>query len=181
MKTAISCITLAGCLFANSLVFADCSPDIVITKPNSIYTYHNNGTVTDHETGLMWQKCSIGMSYESGDCNGDASRLNWKAALEAAQTANGSSDLGYNDWRLPNMKELASLGEIACKRPAINEAMFPNTQHEEYAVGYWSSSPQLNSDPKKGGNAWYVIFSSGGVGDSGKHLTYYGRLVRGGL
>lgn len=58
--------------------------------------YIDNGdkTVTDRATGLMWQQST------------ESTGLNWKDSLQYAE------DLilgGYDDWRLPNAKELQSL------------------------------------------------------------------------
>ncbi|HNT28001.1 MAG TPA: DUF1566 domain-containing protein, partial [bacterium] len=53
---------------------------------------NDDGTITDHATGLMWMK----------DDSGEG--MNWAAALAYAQTKNAESYLGYNDWRLPHVK-----------------------------------------------------------------------------
>ncbi len=57
------------------------------------YTNNGNGTVTDNVTGLMWQQ-------DPGE------KMTWDQAVAGA----GSLTLGgYNDWRLPTIKELYSL------------------------------------------------------------------------
>ncbi len=55
---------------------------------------NKNNTITDKATGLMWSK------YDSGR------GMNWKAALACAENAKLA---GYDDWRLPNAKELQSI------------------------------------------------------------------------
>ena len=67
--------------------------------------YQNNGdgTVTDLVTGLMWQK--------SPDMDGDgdidyADKMSFDEAMAAADTF---SLAGYDDWRLPKIKEMYSL------------------------------------------------------------------------
>jgi len=185
MKTTISYIIFAGCLLGNSVAYAECQSNITSVKPNSIYIDHDDGTVTDKETGLMWQKCSLGMTYGSGDCTGTASELNWLATLAEAQAANSRGDYGHADWRLPNIKELASLTEVSCYYPAINKAIFPKTQHGGTGsgdrLGYWSSSPRAGTSYKPGELVWAVDFDFGDVGPTSKHIKSYGRLVRGGL
>ncbi|MCI5191561.1 MAG: DUF1566 domain-containing protein [Candidatus Electrothrix sp. AU1_5] len=57
------------------------------------YTDNNDGTVTDNVTGLVWQK-NVG------------EKMTWSAANALASTLNLA---GYNDWRLPTIKELYSL------------------------------------------------------------------------
>ncbi len=56
------------------------------------YTNNGDGTVTDNVTGLMWQKGYKVMSYEE--------------AVKAIETFRYA---GYNDWRLPSIKEAYSL------------------------------------------------------------------------
>lgn len=170
--TLTTLVTLLAML-AGSEAMAECNPDITITKPNSIYTNHGNGTVTDNDTGLMWMQCSVGLSGET--CTtGFANGMNWKQALESAQSANsangGTGAYGYTDWRLPNRKELGSLTETACFAPAINTTLFPNTVSD----GYWSASPGnyfINT-------AWSVLFDVGSESDELKDSSFYVRLVR---
>ena len=67
------------------------------------YTNNGNGTVTDNLTGLMWQ--------QTEDRNGDGAinfydKLTYAEAMASAATSNTG---GYNDWRLPTIKELYSI------------------------------------------------------------------------
>ena len=64
--------------------FPDSSPD---------YTDNGDGTITDNITGLMWVK-------ERG------SKVTWDAAVAGAATNDTG---GYNDWRMPTIKELYSI------------------------------------------------------------------------
>lgn len=154
---------------------AVCNPDIIRTKPDAIYTNNSNGTVTDIETNLMWMQCSIGQS--GYDCStGSAAGMNWKRALESVQAANDTNTLGYSDWRLPNINELASLAEKSCHNPAINVTHFPATPSSRV----WSASPLANGS----GSAWAVNFSDGSVHIDNKYdsdfhdYTGFVRLVR---
>lgn len=172
MKPIITLAIFLGGLLTSALVVADCTinrnVDIIIIKPDSLYTDHADGTVTDKETGLMWQKCSLGLS--GSDCaTGIAQTLTWQAALASASD---NSNSGYTDWRLPNEKELVSIMEDACSAPPINDSIFPGT-----VVGdYWLSSPSTIID-----NAWYINFDRGYVTYNLKNVANYVRLVRGGL
>lgn len=142
--------------------------EVPATTPVSQFTDHDDGTVTDLKTGLMWAKCSLGQT--GGDCGGgSAATYSWKGALQAAAD---STLAGYSDWRLPNIKELRSIVEQQCYLPAINLAVFPDT----VSSLVWSASP-LASDS---GYAWSVGFNSG---YADVFFRYYGfpvRLVRGG-
>ncbi len=57
------------------------------------YTDHGDGTITDNVTGLMWQKTMV-------------SKMTYAEAVEYAKESNLG---GYDDWRIPNIKELFSL------------------------------------------------------------------------
>jgi hypothetical protein len=67
------------------------------------YTINGDGTIKDNVTGLIWQK--------TPDRNADGAinyydKLTYSEALSAASCCNTA---GFNDWRLPTIKELYSL------------------------------------------------------------------------
>ncbi|MBT8188998.1 MAG: DUF1566 domain-containing protein, partial [Bacteroidia bacterium] len=68
------------------------------------YKDNGDGTVSDNVTGLMWQ--------QSFDHNQDGSidyddKLSYNEIL--SKVVNGVTYAGYNDWRLPSIKEMFSL------------------------------------------------------------------------
>ncbi len=125
---------------------------IVATTPTADFIDNGDGTVTHEKTGLMWQRCSLGQSWDGTGCSNKASRFtSWQQTLrQAAQ----NDFAGRSDWRLPNRNELASIIEYRCWMPAINSQHFPNTP----AGKYWSSSPV---SPSRFSVWWYVDFHSG--------------------
>lgn len=141
--------------------------------PDSRYTLHSNGTVTDTWTGLIWQRCSLGQTWDasSGTCTGNVTTYNWQDAMIQAMF----DDLaGHRDWRLPNIEELRSL--VAYDRhPTINRNVFPNTP-TSYWSRYWSSSPDAGTS----WYAWGVSFYHGYANDDGRSSGYAVRLVRSG-
>lgn len=134
--------------------------------PDSRYTDNLNGTITDNQTGLMWKQCLEGQSGVS--CTGSATPMTWQSALVVGANSNFA---GFNDWRLPDVKEARSLVETACFGPAINELRFPNTSNN----GLWTAS----SAPAYVSQAWYVGFYVGNVSSSFMSDGFSVRLVRG--
>lgn len=147
------------------------------TVPDSRYTNNSDGTVTDKKTSLMWKQCSEGLSSNTTACDsGAVSIFTWLEALQQVQVVNTTGFAGYNDWRLPNHKELASLVERRCYFPSINENIFPFIQNQE--TRYWSSSPRQGTS---GDTVRSIDFIYGNGQLSLKNLPYSVRLIRGGL
>lgn len=131
-----------------------------------------DGTVTDSATNLMWQKCSYGQANDAL-CSGAAVVLPWDSGATSAisyceQLALG----GYEDWRLPNIKELISIEDMTAFNPTIDTAFFPNTNSTGF---YWTSTTYalVPSD------AWVVAFGNGQTYYDLKTHTDYVRCVRG--
>lgn len=77
--------------------------DAQMDGPQPSYTDNGDGTVTDNVTGLMWAK--------TPDLNGDGQILaEDKRSLQQAMDGAAEFNLaGYDDWRLPTIKEMYSL------------------------------------------------------------------------
>ncbi|MDK9719076.1 MAG: DUF1566 domain-containing protein [Trichlorobacter sp.] len=145
------------------------------------FTDNGDGTVTDNNTGLVWQKCSMGQNSDA-TCSGTATTHNWyqasgtyDASYNAAITSVcGSLALAGGGWRLPSKKELVGIVDysIPYPGPSIPQATFPNT----VSSYYWSSTTYASSTS----SAWGVGFYDGNVGSPNKGNGYYVRCVRGG-
>ena len=147
---------------------------IPATAPASRFADKRDGTVTDETTGLTWKRCSEGQTWDGTICTGIATGHDWQQALQLADSA---SYAGKDDWRLPNVKELASIVERACYLPAVNLEVFPGTPYSFF----WSSSPVDVVGALAGDRAWTVNFYRGGVSlVYTKNNVYFVRLVRGG-
>ncbi len=178
-KTAVLTCLLALLLPSVNEASQICkAASIPATSPTNQFTDNKNGTVTSNKTGLMWKKCSEGQVWNKGDgsCSGSTAHFSWQTALDQAKIANSKKGFaGRTDWRLPNVKELASIVEEQCYNPAINLTVFPATP----STWFWSSSPGDHID---GRYAWGIGFKSGGD-DWDYKIAYDGRvrLVRSGL
>lgn len=117
-----------------------------ICKPESItpshvtdqYLDNNDGTITDVVNELMWSRCSlaVGQNFMDNDCTEQTHFASWDEALQAVIDFNAANDSAYDNWRLPNIKELGSLVERSCYDPAIDQEYFPSTPSEPY----WSNT-----------------------------------------
>ena len=148
-----------------------CNSTVALSTPTNQFTLNTNGTVTDNKTELTWMRCSLGQTWSESDsnCTGTATLHTWEGALVIATK---TSFAQQSDWRLPNIKELASIVERRCYSPAINATVFPNTT----SSFYWSSSPYANDY----NYAWVVYFNYGSGGYNSEGGSPYVRLVRGG-
>ncbi len=115
-----------------------------------------DGTVLDRATDLVWQRCDLGQAWSDGACSGFAARLTWQEALQAVDTFNQAErDAGRNGtWRLPNIKELASLVNFHCSRPATFDALWDAGALS--SVQYWSATPELRRLDGGINQAWMV-------------------------
>ena len=131
-----------------------------------------DGTIIDYATGLMWTQDDSGAG------------MDWEQALAWAQQKNAENYLGYNDWRLPDVKELQSIvdysrapnaTDAANEGPAIDPMFHISTITNEagdsdYPYFWTSTSARFQS----GGDfyyAWYVAFGRA-VNDEG--LDFHG-------
>ena len=123
-------ISAGGLKHFNTRAVRDVHPTSII--PNH-FSDNLNGTVTDNLTNLIWQKNSMNDS------------LTWEDALVKADTMLLA---GYNDWRLPNIKELQSINIEQIMNPSINTTYFTNIGINKL----WSSTSLPNQTTK----AWYL-------------------------
>lgn len=168
---ALKAVLLIAALFSSNFLMAQsCNPEIRKSAPDNRYKDNGDGTISDLQTGLMWQKCAIGQSGE--DCaEGKAVAFQWDNAKQQDSNFNDKGGLaGHTDWRVPKIKELRGLVELSCWSPSINITFFPNTPDSNF----WSSSPYSGYSR----NAWYVSFANGSAAFNHANLKHYVRLVR---
>jgi hypothetical protein len=132
-----------------------------VAWPSPRFTDNLDGTVTDNLTGLMWTK----------NANLDGLKT-WANALTYVDTL--TIDI-YNDWRLPNRKELRSLmdyGEINPSLPSGHPFINVQLGGGDF---YWSSTiAAYDTD-----NAWISSALDGYLGSFDRTLTQYVWPVRG--
>lgn len=137
------------------------------TTPDANFTALDDAQVLHTTTQLVWQRCAQGQQWDGTTCTGQAKKYTWQEALQLAHEANDESQAG---WRLPNVKELASVTDRLCVRPAINETFFPNTPPDDF----WTSTPSLTDTQR----AWVVAFFNSSHSIKQKDRFVYVRLVK---
>lgn len=155
--------------FSAQLSAQVCYDELSATTPDTRFTINSDGTVLDTQTGLMWARCSFGQIWDNelSRCTGGAQQIEWQQALSLANTTRFA---GFDDWHIPNVKELTSIVERKCVDPAINSSVFDDTQAENY----WTNTSGIELPD----HAWAVAFYSGKNNLKSKTADLYLRLVR---
>jgi len=114
------------------------------------FTDNGDGTVTDQATDLMW------IQDDSGE------GMTWQEALEYAENKEFA---GYNDWRLPNIKELESIVDYQGAPGATSSAAIDpvfHCSHIQNEAGdpdfpyFWSGT--THASVQGGNSANYISF-----------------------
>lgn len=127
-------------------------------QSSSSFVINNDGTVTDTNTNLMWQQIS------------PESAKNWRDALSYCENLTLA---GYDDWRLPNIKELESLVDyLIC--PSLKTDVFSDS---ESTATFWTSTSTTASPTANYSSI--ITFSNGECGLENKISLLRVRAVRG--
>jgi formylglycine-generating enzyme required for sulfatase activity len=107
------------------------------------FTNNGNATITDNNTGLIWQKT-------------DGGEMTFEKAITYCDTLTLG---GFTDWRLPTAIELFSIHFFESNKPALNTTYFTSTPAE-----YWWSSEKQAGDA----SVIWLTNAGGGVGNHAK-------------
>jgi len=166
------------------------------------YTDNGDGTITDPNTGLMWEK-----KDDSGGIHDKDNMYTW-GMTDAPYSMNGtivttflstlntpSCFASHCDWRIPNVKELQSIVDYEIPFLGPNFGLKVNAAFHNAAgctgctdvtqancsctlfFGYWSSTT-FRDYPF---SAWYLFFGAGYTFGNDKDGSFAVRAVRGGL
>ena len=123
------------------------------TAPMSRFKDGGNGALIDTQSKKVWLRCSLGMNWNGGSCEGNSLTYSWSAAEAAVAELNAKQAGGHGNWRLPTVDELNSIVEKQCFKPAISLDAFPFSPE----AGFWSATSVEGANPR----AWMVHFLHG--------------------
>ncbi len=120
------------------------------------FTDNLDGSISDINNGLMWSQTDSGRG------------LNWQESLAWVTQKNAENHLDYNDWRMPDAKELQSLVDYS-RSPNTTDSAAINALFEVSPITneagqtdypfFWSSTTHLNSSSVRPGTyACYIAF-----------------------
>ena len=165
---------------------------------------NGDGTITDFQTGLMWQKQddnNIGGPLDKDLVpTWNAATTTWLADINSLNETNETEDEiqlsfagGYTDWRLPTIVELQtillapvgcghtstgcvfSIFDTNCVPGCTTTALDPANACSCTTPGFYFSSTSSASNPE---NVWFVDFNNGGVANYDKGERDHPRAVR---
>jgi hypothetical protein len=167
------------------------------------YTDNGDGTITDNNTGLMWEK-----KDDSGGIHDKDNTYTWCANLVPdgfcdngidmdgtivstflAALNSGGGFAGHTDWRIPNERELQSILNYEATGPTVDPVFHQSatctgcvdvtaaTCSCTQSNIYWSSTAYAFTT----NDAWIVEFAFGSTYTAAKPASLPARAVRGGL
>ncbi len=127
----------------------------------------DDGSIHDKDNTYRWGGISA-IGYDSDSREGEYYE-DWDTLVNGA---NDNKLCGYEDWRVPNINELAGIADLSKYDPAIDTNYFPNT----ISSMYWSASPSANNYDE----ACKIYFYNGSdsCSYSDRNEESYIRLVR---
>jgi hypothetical protein len=147
---------------------------------------NGDGTITDRNTTLMWEKLSDDNSIHDQDYT----QHQWAGAFyEKVEQLNDEAFAGHNDWRVPNVKELSTLIDYSFTASPTVPAIFNNLCKSGCTVTncsctkgsqYWTSTSLDAAGTAGGVNAWVINFQNAVISTEGKTQYNFVRAVRGG-
>jgi len=169
------------------------------------YTDNGDGTITDNNTGLMWEKKDDSGGIHDQDniytwcadttpmdflCDTGGNPMDGTITTTFLAALNGGGGFaGYTDWRIPNAKESQSIVDYEVVSPSIDPAFHQSatcTGCTDVTLAscsctassdYWSSTTYADTPNL----AWLVAFFDGFVIPASKTGNLRVRAVRGGL
>ncbi len=162
---------LLACLLVPAAAAQNCDRGADTAGLNQ-FSAADAGTVTDGRSRLTWMRCAVGQVWAQGACLREPTRHSWEEARQVAAAVNATGEFFYDDWRLPTVRELATITKLHCRDPRADLAEFPGTRPDFY----WTASTKLIDGPEL--VAFALSFGPQGVQQKHLEEACYVRLVR---
>jgi hypothetical protein len=111
--------------------------------------------VHDRLTNLIWTKSANLAEFP----------LDWQESLDFVADMNRARRFGFNDWRMPNRRELRSLISHQTRLPALPDG---HPFSDVFANWYWTSTTAAPAND----HAWYVNLDGGRLFFGGKDQSF---------
>lgn len=110
MNKIISAVTLViGCGVFSAALANQNNKDFLAKPKKYQKELMANGLWYDERTGLIWDRCSVGQTWNGTTCAGDVQRLEYEELKDLVSELNSRSYLGSNQWRIPTILQLHTL------------------------------------------------------------------------
>jgi uncharacterized protein DUF1566/PKD domain-containing protein len=104
---------------------------------------NGDGTVSDVNTGLMWQQVPSSSDY------------NWQQAVDYCDDLDFA---GYDDWRIPSLKELFSISDFNSGWPYLDTELFTLASGQvSKDEQYWTSNYYVGTTVEGGSNSAFGV------------------------
>jgi hypothetical protein len=123
------------------------------------------GKARDRVSGLIWQRCSLGTTWDGKNrCVGQTAYLGLNEATAAAT----------DGWRVPSGAELQGIVDVGCGSPVVDPTVFPDIRpDDEGHAKYWTTSAFGTLDLY-----WNFDFVDGLADSNSRGIRLAVRLVR---
>ncbi|WP_178985218.1 Lcl C-terminal domain-containing protein [Winogradskyella helgolandensis] len=129
--------------------------DATYLKGNEMsFQKNEDGTILDLNSGLLWQEVPTTEGFD------------WQGAKDYVENLELG---GYDDWRMPTLKELFSISDFSEGWPYLDTAYFSlvNNEHVDKSEQYWADNPYVGHTEEGGYTAAF------GVNHATGHIKAY--------
>jgi hypothetical protein len=100
----------------------------------------------------MWTKTPVVTTFDDP--------IDWQTALQHCnETVLGGDNGGYDDWRLPTIKQLETLTAFDNTQAPVFDSIFNLGEDFDYYTGFWSSTTNDTTNS----SAWSINFAYGWI------------------
>jgi hypothetical protein len=149
--------------------------DADVSGAAKAFVNNGDGSVSDPQTGLMWQRSDYGstLTWQNALTYCNSGVLCTDGTFQGSGSCSGHGSVKYDDWHLPTEAEVNTLIDYSMPGGSYD---FRNSAFTWSGSPYWSSTSLAGSP----GSAYLANMGLGSVSDGvkGLGLSYMARCVR---